>query len=189
MFWWLSFAERIWWWSNHEMALFLNLQRSSSRYNHCTNTWEGSERLGQTTANAEPRWDFCESPSNCSWLQTPQFKEQFGKTERWGEDLLAPKNWTGEVKIGYHQVTYSTWHSLWLSPPQTELQLPGEEHQWLQRDRKKNCDYKTLVWKSQLRNPNESTCTKNNNNKTHALCQTYHYQARDEELAFRVMPA
>lgn len=129
------------------------------------------QRLGQRTVNTEPRWDFHKSPSTYSWLQTPQL--QYGKMRRWGEVLLAPRNWTLEVRIHHHQVIYSTWHFLWLSLPQTELQLVGEEHQWLQRNRKKKSDYKTLVWKLQLQNPNESTCTKSSNNETHALNQTH----------------
>lgn len=171
----LSFAERIWW-SNDEMALVFDLQRSSSEYNHGTNTWEGSETGPERAlqiANEQLLGDFAHSQVNCSWLQTPQFEGQFGKMRRWGDVILAPRNWTPEVNISYHQVIYSTWQFLWLSLPQTELQLVGEAHQWLERNGKEKRDYQTLVWKLQLQNPNESTRTKRSNSKTHALNQTH----------------
>ena len=111
------------------------------------------QRLCQRKLSTNLGRIFFANPQVTSWLRIPHFREPLGKMRRWWGSYISSLNWTLEVKINYHQVIYSTWRFLWLSGPQPELQLVGEDHPWRQRNRKKNRDSKILVWKGRLQKP------------------------------------
>jgi hypothetical protein len=137
------------------------------------------QKLGKGIVNTIPSWDFRKSSNHCSWLQTPQLKEQLGKVRRWGEILLAPRNWILEVKSHYHQVVYSTWHFLWPTvPPPTDWVTAsgwGTSNTTAKQEKKsdfklwfENCSYKTQMRHMFRRNKT-----------SHALNQTHCSQARE----------